>query len=505
MLILFAGAVALELLVHAVSRWRLPRRLLAVLALFAGGCFATALIALRPNLFSGLILLLSLYRMFNMVRVVQERMHERYLRNATRTTSFSLLGMQSVVFGGWLAWDRWHTTGTTTWTVVTGLQLAVAILLLGSVRRNLRKTEWPAAEVADTHYSDKDLPTVTVAIPARNETEDLQRCLESVIASDYPKLEVIVLDDCSQIKRTPEIIKQFAHDGVRFIQGKEPSDTWLPKNQAYARLTEEASGEYTLFCGVDIRFEPQSIRQLLAVMQQRNKQMLCILPERQLSAYGRSSLIQAMRYWWELVPPRRIFRRPPVISSCWVIQRDALRHAGSFAAVARSIMPEAHFAKSLLAHDGYSFLRSTDGLNVISTKQFAEQRETAIRMRYPQLHKRPEQVALLTFVELVFLLSPFILIVTGFWVSIGAAAHLLAAAASLLLVITYELSVLSTRVNSWWFALAGQPLAALSDLVLLHYSMWKYELSTVEWKGRNVCIPVMHVVPRLPNHTGELR
>jgi len=206
-----------------------------------------------------------------------------------------------------------------------------------------------------------------------------------------------------------------------------------------------------------------------------------------------------MRYWWELVPPRRFFRRPPVISSCWVIRRESLKKTGGFAAVARSIMPEAHFAKALLAEDGYSFLRSTDGLGVSSVKRAAEQRDTAIRMRYPQLHKRPEIVALLTLSELAFLLFPFALSIAGFWITIGSFAHVAAAVTSVLLLAVYECSVLSTRVNSWWFGLIGQPLAIIADLILLHYSMSKYELSTVEWKDRNICIPVMHVVPHLPS------
>jgi len=71
---------------------------------------------------------------------------------------------------------------------------------------------------------------------------------------DYPKLEIIVLDDCSQNKHTPEIIRSFAHDGVRFIQGEHPKPTWLAKNQAYDRLAQESSGEFILFCGVDVRF-----------------------------------------------------------------------------------------------------------------------------------------------------------------------------------------------------------------------------------------------------------
>lgn len=494
-LILFAGAVALELLTHLFSRWRRLRGMLAISALCMGGVSAGMLAAVQLNVFTAVISLLSMYRMFNMIRVVWQRMHEQYLRNATRTTTFSLLGMQMVVFGVWAVWRQWHIDGALIWGFMCAAQAAVALMLVVSVTRTLKKSAWPSEK---GHYSDRELPTVTVAIPARNETEDLRECLESVVTNDYPKLEIVVLDDCSQTKRTPEIIKQFAHNGVRFVQGREPEDTWLPKNQAYARLTEEASGEYILFCGVDMRLEPQTIRRIISTMLDRQKQMLCVLPRRQTAAYGRTSLIQAMRYWWELAPPRRSFQRPPVLSACWVIRRHLLKKAGGFAAVARSITPEAHFARVAIQTDGYSFLRATDRLGAFSNKRVAEQRDTAVRMRYPQLHKRPEQVALLALVETGFLLMPFVLTIIGFWVAIGPVAHITAAAASVLLVIAYELSVLSAKVNTWWFGLVGQPLAVLTDVALLHYSMWKYEFSVVEWKGRNVCIPIMHVVPHLP-------
>lgn len=496
MLALFGAAAALELTAHLFSKVRWLRRVFAVGAIVAGGLTAGALAAMRPNVFSVLLVLLSLYRLLNMMRVMQERMHEHYLRHATRTTSLTLMGLQVLVLAGWWGWNAWHTTGYTTWLIVVGVQVFGAALLLVSTLRSLKKTALPPAS---KHYSDKELPTVTVAIPARNETEDLQLCLQTVIASDYPKLEVVVLDDCSQTKRTPEIIKTFAHDGVRFIQGKDPSETWLPKNQAYDRLAQEASGEYILFCGVDVRFTPQSIRELVATMIARNKQMICVLPERQKSAYGRFSLIQAMRYWWELAPPRRLFNRPAVLSSCWIITQKALKDGGGFVSVARSIVPEAHFAKTLLASDGYSFVRSGHALGIESNKAAAEQRNTAMRMRYPQLHRRPEQVIVVALFELFALVGPFVLAIGGFWLPVNALAQAGAAVASTLLIVTYELVVRSTKVNHLLLGLVGQPLAALTDIGLLHYSMWKYEFSTVDWKGRNICIPAMHVVPHLPD------
>ncbi|MEK7152372.1 MAG: glycosyltransferase family 2 protein [Patescibacteria group bacterium] len=492
---LMGGAAALELGVHLSGRWPRVRTPLALLALGTQGFAVAALVIAETHVFTLLIVFLSLYRLFNMARVVKRRMHEYYLRTATRRTSLMLIVLQLAVLGIWWIWEVSGVTAHAAWTALGLLLAGAGMLCLASAVRTLKRTAWPLKQ---TSYSDAELPSVTVAIPARNETEDLQQCLQGIISSDYPKLEIIVLDDCSQTARTPEIIRDFAHDGVRFIQGQEPAATWLPKNQAYDRLTDEASGAYILFCGVDVRFAPHSIRDLVSTMLDRNKQMLCILPLRQYEAYGQFSLVQAMRYWWELALPRRIFRRPPVLSTCWAIKADALKKAGGFASVARAIVPEAHFARELIKIDGYSFLRSGKGLAIESNKRIPDQRNTAVRMRYPQLHRRPEHAAVVALLEAVFLILPFVLALGGFWFSIGTVAHIAAVAASILFVIAYEITVLSTHVNTWWFGLFAQPFAAASDIVLMHHSMWKYEFSTVDWKGRNVCIPVMRVEPRLP-------
>jgi drug/metabolite transporter superfamily protein YnfA len=404
-----------------------------------------------------------------------------------------LAGLQAVIAGGWLAWEHWDVNARAAWGVLAGLQLAVALVFLASTIRRLRRTAWPATVPP---LSDKELPTVSVAIPARNETEDLEACLHSIIASDYPKLEILVLDDCSQTRRTAEIIRGFAHDGVRFIQGEAPSDTWLPKNQAYDRLAAEASGQYILFCGVDVRFGPESIRELLELLLAKKKAMASVLPRRTETAGA--ALAQSMRYWWELVPPRRLFRRPPVLSTCWIISRAVLESAGGFRAVARSITPEAHFARRAIATDAYSFLRAGADSGITSVKAAREQRDTAVRTRYPQLHRRPENVFVVMLAELALLLLPFGLAVAGFWLAIGTAAHLLAALASVLLFATYALLARSTRTARPAFALIGLPVGLVFDLIILHVSMWQYEFSTVDWKGRNICIPAMHVIPHLP-------
>ncbi len=495
MLLVLGGSALAELLLYGVAGlWRVRKR--AVPVLVVATAFSSSAIALwRPSVMSGLFALLGMYRVLNVVRVAEGRMHERYLRHVALRTSLVLLVLQAATGGVWLVWYQLQLATHPLWTVLGLVQfLCAAVLLLSTIRRLKHTRLQPSRK----QYSDAQLPSITVAIPARNETEDLQRCLESIIASNYPKLEIIVLDDCSQLKRTPEIIRSFAHDGVRFVRGAEPKDTWLPKNQAYQRLTQEASGEFILFCGADARFEPAAIRKLMTTLLDRHKNMASVLPQHQPRVGGGFAVLQAMRYWWELVPPRRLFNRPPVMSSCWVIAKKSLKAVGGFEAVTRSIVPEAYFAKQLIAQDGYSFVRSDALLGITSVKSTADQRQTAIRTRYPQLHRRPEQVFAASLLEFLLLVLPFVLAVAGFWLAIGTVAHALALASSGLLTLAYGLIAAATRLNNWWMSLVAFPVVVLADLAMLHYSMWKYEFSEVFWKERNICIPAMHVVPHLP-------
>jgi cellulose synthase/poly-beta-1,6-N-acetylglucosamine synthase-like glycosyltransferase len=57
-----------------------------------------------------------------------------------------------------------------------------------------------------------NLPLVSIIIPCRNEEKFIAKCLDSIIAQDYPKekIEVLVVDGMSEDK-TREIVKQYNH------------------------------------------------------------------------------------------------------------------------------------------------------------------------------------------------------------------------------------------------------------------------------------------------------
>jgi chlorobactene glucosyltransferase len=492
----FVVVAALELIIWLPPLWRYravtTRLMMVLLAVSTAWLFISS-----PTFLVGLLVCIAVYRMVNLGRMVFDRVQATYLQGVSWRTAWWFAAMELIVLTVWWGLHALSVSQAIFWDIILIAQLLMAVLLLVTTLRHLKTTR-PPRDVAP--LATKKLPTLTVAVPARNETDDLEACLTSLVANDYPKLEIVVYDDCSQNTRTPEIIRGFAHDGVKFIAGEEVDDSWLAKNFAYQRLVEESSGEFILFCGVDARFESDSLRRLMETMLQKKKSMLSIMPRNLLPKHmlSLSLLIQPMRYAWEIATPRKLFRRPPVLSTCWIIQRSLLDSVGGFRAVTRSIVPESYFARVAVVHDGYSFMQSDNALGITCSKDTSEQHDTATRTKYPQLHRRPELVFLLTMGELMSLILPLAFVIASLAAPQLRLFAVLSSTTTLLLVIWYTAVIGLVYRRFVLRSLLALPFSVVQDVTVLNYSMLKYEFSVVLWKGRNVCVPVMRVEPRLP-------
>jgi glycosyltransferase involved in cell wall biosynthesis len=108
----------------------------------------------------------------------------------------------------------------------------------------------------------KELPLVSVCIPAYNVERFIKDTLESVFLQTYPNLEIIVSDDCSTDK-TPEIVSSYASKGVRLIR--------TPRNLGrYGNCNEvirASSGKYVLKLDADDLVAPEHIAEQVAVLE----------------------------------------------------------------------------------------------------------------------------------------------------------------------------------------------------------------------------------------------
>jgi glycosyltransferase involved in cell wall biosynthesis len=418
--------------------------------------------------------------LLNSLRFTLSKYSLAQINYQSRISALNLLWVLNIFYLLLLLLNEFNISSTAILEFLTSIGALVAIYITVIGLKRLRT--WSYHEEGIDIKNDK-LPTVTLAIPARNEDHALTESLKSAVNSNYPKLEILVLDDCSQDK-TAQIIRSFAHQGVRFVQGEQPAEDWLGKNRSYSLLAEQASGELILFCGVDINLGKDSINKLVDLFLYQKLEMISVLPIRRHIDVA-STLLQPLRYLKRITSLSKV--KPPVLSSCWLINLETLKSMGSFDSVKNSVIPEQTFATKLNKTNKYRFIISSKRLDINTRKRFSSQLATATRTLYPLLNK-----SLLKYLEwnliIIFLtVSPFIVFaVFGFEGVAGKASFI--QILSLLILNTS----LMYRIHpaSWWLGIIQFPIAIVLELSLLLWSLFKFEYSKVDWKGRNICVPV---------------
>lgn len=326
-----------------------------------------------------------------------------------------------------------------------------------------------------------ELPSVSLCIPARNETHAMTECLERALSSTYPKLEIIVLDDGSR-DDTSMLIKSFAHAGVRFVEGKPLPQDWLGKNYALHNLAREASGTFLLFADVDTRFKPQSISRIVDYTLREKVDMTSILPLR-ADGHRLSVLFATLRQFWSIV--FHASTHPAVASNAWLVRRSVvIEKMNSLEEVRLAIRPEVLVAKHLSSTKSYRFLISSVLLGVSYEKKWSSQVETSLRLAFPLLGCSLLW-SMLVAVGLACMVVPFAGMLTALLdqdMGLFGVSTLLVVAE--LVVYGYYLSHIWQR--GWTAGLFLLPIILLQEASLVVISAYLYVRGRVTWKGRAI-------------------
>lgn len=369
--------------------------------------------------------------------------------------------------------------------------LVLLMLLIGVELFLLYRLVWGLTffrlGAAGKRLPEADLPTVTVCIPARNEKHAMTSCLEAVVASDYPKLEIIVLDDGSR-DSTSLLIKSFAHAGVRFVEGDPLPEGWLGKNHALDTLLGEASGKYVFFMDVDTRIKPQTISMMVDYLLSQKADMISVLPQR-YPALRASTVFATMRFFWEIVGHRAT--SPASVSTAWMVRRGLLAdELGGFSQFATATRPDAAVAKQVAAQGRYRFVMGTDLLGVYYEKKWSSQLHTSIRLTYPALGSSwlwSVGAVLL----LVLAVVPYVLMVAGLALPISSLILTIAWTAIAVQLIVYTLYIRKIWRGAWWLGgVAALPYLLCVEVWVVIASAVGYSRKSITWKGRPIAATV---------------
>ena len=434
------------------------------------------------------LIALQLFMLLLAGRIIFGRLDAAFAYPSTQWNVLAALAVCASIFGLWWIGSQFPgLLGGYEWRIVA-LLCAVFVALLIFTSQLVWAARHYKISVDPPHRKLAELPTMSVCIPARNEDHVLEDCLINVLASNYPKLEIIVLDDCSQ-DATSETIRSFAHDGVRFIKGGTPASGWLGKNQALQTLAEHASGDYILFMDVDTRLNVTSIAQLVDYTLDNRMDMLSVLPQNRLSMQA-GAVFGTLRDFWQMVLPLTK-RRIAVSGRAWLINADRLRELGGFKSVAQKIAPEGSFARRLFTRNTYRFIAGNVALGITTAKRWSSELESAIRVLYPTYKRQPVWAAAGIIAICTSVIAPFAIAGYMLYMNQFNGALALALVVCVLLLIIFGYVSRRTHPRAWILRTLLLPLLALQEVLLIITSMIQYEFGEVNWKGRNVCYPVI--------------
>jgi glycosyltransferase involved in cell wall biosynthesis len=117
-----------------------------------------------------------------------------------------------------------------------------------------------------------------VIFAARDEAEKLPGAIETLLAQDYPKFEVVAVNDRSQ-DQTCAILHSFerAKPNLKVIDIADLPSGWLGKTHALVAGFEQSQGEWLAFTDADVHFAPDVLRRAVALAQERKWEHLTLL------------------------------------------------------------------------------------------------------------------------------------------------------------------------------------------------------------------------------------
>jgi glycosyltransferase involved in cell wall biosynthesis len=191
-------------------------------------------------------------------------------------------------------------------------------------------------------------PSITVIVPARNEAADIAATLYSLLAQDYPNLQIIAIDDRSTDQTGPIIDSIAAQhpDRLRALHITELPSGWLGKTHAMALAARQAPTDYLLFTDADVLFHPTTIRRSLAHAVATHADHLVTVPTPTTQRWDEAAILgffQIFSLWaarpWRISNPKA--KHDAIgIGAFNLLRREAYQQIGGFESLRMEIIED---------------------------------------------------------------------------------------------------------------------------------------------------------------------
>jgi len=196
---------------------------------------------------------------------------------------------------------------------------------------------------------------LSVLVPARNESQNIRACVESILAQGEIVGEVLVYSDEST-DDTEEQVRSLARrdSRVRLLSGERLPAGWVGKPHACERLRQTASGSWLLFLDADVRVTEGALEGLLEYLERRpgaDVDVVSLVP-RQLAPTFLLGVLQPLLLltylsWLPLEWANRQ-RSTRFVAACGqmlLVRRTTLDRLEGFASVRHAVVDDVEFCR----------------------------------------------------------------------------------------------------------------------------------------------------------------
>lgn len=249
--------------------------------------------------------------------------------------------------------------------VVLFLSLGLLTALVNNLTTR-RFDQYPPA----SHY-----PSLSVLVPARNEAHNIEACISSLLAQDYPDFEVITLDDHSSDDTLP-ILERLARQDprLRLLNGRPLPEGWLGKHWACHQLHQAATGDLLLFTDADTRHLPGSLRGSVNALLAEKADLVTAFPHEQVGSWAEKLIMPVISFGiFSFLPIRlaRFLRWPSLtvtIGQFMLFRRQAFEAIGGYQAVKHHLVDDVTLGRNLMAQ-GFEW-RLLDGSEQVICRMY---------------------------------------------------------------------------------------------------------------------------------------
>jgi glycosyltransferase involved in cell wall biosynthesis len=135
--------------------------------------------------------------------------------------------------------------------------------------------------------ANAECPTVSILFAARDEEEKLPGGLATFLALDYPRYEVVAVNDRSE-DATAAILDSAARADARLkVLGVTSLPAgWLGKPYALQQAYEKSTGDWLVLTDADVHFTPDVLRRAIALAEKNNWDHMPLLADAKMYTFG---------------------------------------------------------------------------------------------------------------------------------------------------------------------------------------------------------------------------